>query len=163
MWIVYDFCAVVFLLIWLFASCVAQWDVPLLLRWDILGLLPNCRFFAPRPVSHDLAVYFRTQSDQGLSLWRPLVTECKGTFAFLWNPEHRLRKSVHDLTEMLQLNEGTRDTRHLSYPYLALLNAATTKLDPDAHASRVQFVITAYAGYEDFVQKIVFLSHFHRC
>lgn len=166
MWHVYDGLLFLFLLFWFICSCFAQQQIlPRYFAHDLLGLLPNCRFFAPKPVSFDLAVYLRTRDEAGaLSPWLPLIAQGKTCICVIWNPGHRLRKTVYDLTDMLQMQRETRDTWHLSYPYLLLLNACTTaaRALPEP-PTRVQFVITAYAGYESSIQNIIFLSHLHNC
>jgi hypothetical protein len=163
MWHIYDGLVLSFFGLWFLCSCIAQRRVlPRVLRRDQAGLIPNCRFFAPRPVSFDLSVYLRTQDERGChSSWQPLVEGDKTSLCFVWNPSHRLRKTVYDLTDMLQ-QQDRRETWHLSYPYLLLLNACTTAARSlPEHGRRVQFVITARAGYEDIIQNIIFLSHFH--
>jgi hypothetical protein len=164
MWMAYDICAATFLLTWLVCSCVAQWDVPWLFRLDFLGLFPNCKYFAPKPISLDLAVYVRSIDDkENFSPWRSLVPAQKGVLCAIWNPQHRLRKAIHDLLGMLQQHDAKEETRHLSLPYLLLLNATTAKLCAGNRVAGVQFVISGYAGYENAVQDIIFLSHLHTC
>jgi hypothetical protein len=52
--------------------------------------------------------------------------------------------------------------KHLSLPYLTLLNSATSIFAKDKHAESVQFMLTSFAGYEDSTNELVFLSNVHR-
>src|SRR5262249_7262610 len=150
----------------LLSSCAAQKSpVP---RWlylfDVFGLIPNCRFFAPRPVSLDLALYCRCAAfDKAGVGWHSVLPQRKAWCCFLWNPQHRIRKMLHDLLELLQNHmaiEG-KDTLYLAYPYLVLLNVSAAELSC-SEGPHTQFAITAHAGHEDDVQNLVFVSNLHR-
>jgi hypothetical protein len=163
--LVYDLLAAAVLLAWFIASVVVQRESgPLtlwLLQFDVFGLLPNCRFFAPKPMSHDLILFTRcTETEKGAGSWVPFVSRPKRPWCFIWNPEHRIRKTIHDLTEGLQRYEGEPELRRLTYAYLALLEAASSACA--GSGTHVQFVIAASAGFEDQTPNLVFVSHIHR-
>jgi hypothetical protein len=147
---------------WLFMAILAQRRPSRILRYDVLGLLPNCRFFAPRPIAFDFEIYSRSFDRLGApSVWKPLVTSVKGSWCCLWNPGHRLRKTCADLTKLLRQHRKNADVLHLSHPYLQMLSA-TTELYRDAlDATSVQFAITRSRGYEDDTLEIIFLSYTH--
>lgn len=159
MWTLYDGFVAIALAAWMISSVLAQKPLSRVLQFDLFGLLPNCRFFAPKPVSHDLSIYVRSIDKEGRRApWQMLIKEKKEPWCVLWNPQHRLKKAIHDILEMLQSHSEDRTIWHLSYPYLLLLNVAAFRLKS---AAAIQFVITAHAGYENDNQKLVFLSHVH--
>jgi hypothetical protein len=162
---VYDCAVLLILAVWLTCSVLGQRkNSGRLLRYDFLGLIPNCHFFAPKPVSCDISVHVRSLNSEGLlSPWSPLIAGSKGRFCFIWNPMHKLRKALYDLTEMLQRQEHVPAAQHLSFPYLMLLRAVSAKGIERRDVSAIQFVITASAGHEDNVEDVIFLSHQHLC
>ena len=165
MWTLYNYLAALFLAVWAILSCVVQrTGVPHIVVFDDLGLLPNNRFFAPRPVSMDLALLVRFRDGASdATPWRSMVRGRKHPLlCFVWNPQHRVRKALYDSTELLQDGRLSADIVHVSYPYLLLLNVATAQARHEGH-EYVQFAITAYPGFESGIHNLVFLSSFHTC
>jgi hypothetical protein len=162
MWTAYDLLIASLLAAWMAFSILAQRITSSVFRFDVTGLVPNCRFFAPKPVSLDVTIHIRQGNSSGdFSAWRPVLEARKEWWCFVWNPEHRLKKALFDLTEMLQLHGDNTETRHLTFPYLALLNLTLNHASARNGFSRVQFIISGYAGYEDSVHNIIFLSNLH--
>lgn len=161
----YDWSVAFLLAVWLVCSVAAQRNLSSkVLTFDVLGLIPNCHFFAPKPVSLDIKVYVRSIEGSGEnSPWQLLVDGRKTRWCSLWNPQHRLNKALYDIADMLQRDGHSPQSWHLSYPYLTLLNATTGHFSSSGSVRAVQFVITASAGYEDDVQNVLFLSHLHKC
>jgi hypothetical protein len=162
---IYVYVAAIFLGVWLVATVFAQINqTATFLRVDLFGLIPNCRFFAPKPVSHDLMVYVRSIDEKGVkSHWRPLIDDRKTPWCFVWNPQHRLRKAIHDFTEAMQREEGNSESWHLSYPYLVMLDVATAKCSTLPSVKWVQFVIAASTGFDNETPNLLFVSHTHNC
>lgn len=157
-----DYAIALILALWLIACIYTQIVPETRLRYVPFDLIPVCRFFAPRPVSKDLVVYVRTANEDGsFSPWRPLAPGEKRWFCFAWNPRNRIRKAVSDLARLLSRFRYDEDARHVSYPYLCFLNAATGMARRTTGASKVQFVLAAHAGYENPKHTIVFTSHVH--
>jgi hypothetical protein len=159
----FDASIIAFFAIWFLFSILAQSDKPIVLKYDHLGLLPTCRFFAPRPVSKDFSVYAKATGSMNYSTaWKPLFYSKKNWWCFIWNPQHRLRKTIGDLLRQLETTKEMDEFKHLSLPYLTLLNSATSIFAKDKHAESVQFMLTSFAGYEDSTNELVFLSNVHR-
>ena len=131
--------------------------------FDILGIIPSFRFFAPHPVSHDLKVYARGLNNANQqSNWYPIHKTERGKFSFLWNPIHRERKAIYDIYEELEPFRQAPKIWHLSAPYIILLNRSQHVVKhKQQDFTKVQFCITCYAGYEDQTQNILFLSNEH--
>lgn len=158
----YDAFVVVGFASWILCSIYVQRFPRRSLRYDWLGLLPNCRFFAPRPISTDLCIYLRRFDAARLPLgWSPLLSPRKSWWCFIWNPDQKLRKAQHDVLQWLQSYANAPLTWHLSYPYLVVLNAATAVARQDENCKAVQFMIACYAGYEETVRDVLFVSHVH--
>jgi hypothetical protein len=152
-----------FLLLWLISAIFSQGKQKKILRFDFLGLIPNCRFFAPRPISRDLNVYARGLSTIGETTpWKPIFFTKKPWYCFIWNPHQRLRKILLDLLQQLQRFRDEKDTWHISFPYLTLLYTSTHLFNKNPNMYSVQFMIACHAGYEEDTNDILFLSNIHR-
>jgi hypothetical protein len=147
--------------VWLCASVIAQNLQSSVWQFDFLNLIPNCHFFAPKPVSHDMALFIRSHGlPTGSSKWQPILSDAKGRWCFIWNPQHRIRKALFEILQSLQSSTADQEACHLSYAYLIFLSLASSRLK--GHP-KVQFLVTAFEGHESSVQKLVFLSHIHQC
>lgn len=147
---------------------VAQYH-PRLANWviahDHLMLVPQWSFFAPVPNQSDFYFYIRLQfpSSEELTSWEEVpLARPRGWYAFMWNPDRRIRKGFFDLTsEICCLVQGTRETILVSLPYLHLLTVATD-LSERRGAARVQFAVgrTEPSGSKnDFI--VLFASEVH--
>jgi hypothetical protein len=78
-------------------------------HYDILGFIPNYKFFAPNPVQYDLVLLVRfarldSRSDEelGFSEWVDLEAVCvRKSYFFFYNPYRRIYKSISDLFSAL--------------------------------------------------------------
>jgi hypothetical protein len=158
---------------WLLVSAAAQLAVVFprlneLGRFDLFRLVPRYHFFAPTPgvVDYHLLVRVRTQAGQ-LGTWREMAPRPRRWWNFLWNPDRRARKALHDLATALQSESKTCSARALqaSVPYLALLNHAMAAVqsseEPD-RGSHVQFLVAVSPGVlSDEQAKPLFVSSLH--
>src|SRR5687767_11935854 len=73
-------------------------------RWDVFGLIPIWRFFAPQPNRHDWVLLIRTESAPGVFArwieWKPAAPSRAPRCLF--NPVRRLRKAMLDLIAAFQ-------------------------------------------------------------
>ncbi|WP_326623110.1 hypothetical protein OG863_39270 [Streptomyces decoyicus] len=72
---------------------------------DAFALLPNWRFFAPEPATHDFHFFYRTLNTAGeTSRWQPVdVISGRRLHQIFWFPGRRVEKAVFDIcSEMLQ-------------------------------------------------------------
>jgi hypothetical protein len=158
---------------WLLVSAVAQLAVVApglnrFRRFDLFGLVPRYHFFAPTPgtLDYHLLVRVRTQAGQ-LSAWQDTVPWQRRWSNFIWNPDRRTRKALHDLTTTLMIESETCSARALqvSVPYLALLHRAMTVVgtrEALGEGSYVQFLIAVSPGaLSDDPAKPVFVSSLH--
>ena len=160
---VLDVATAISLVGWFVAAVFAQRINSTVLKYDYLGLLPDFRFFAPRPASRDICLYVRGLPNSGeWSPWHAVYSQPKRWWCFLWNPQHRPRKAVFDLFQELEHFREAPEVWHVSAPYLAFLNVATAEMAKIGEVSRVQFMIACYAGFEEATHDILFLSHAHR-
>jgi hypothetical protein len=150
----------VILAIWLIASIVAQFWTGIR-RFDFIGIIPSYRFFAPRPVSRDIQIYFRGFGKENPGPWMPVWNAEKPWYCFIWNPAHRIQKTLYDIYEDLEPYRESPQIWHTSLPYLVLLNVATARLASNRECDSVQFMIACYAGHEDPTHDVLFLSNRH--
>jgi hypothetical protein len=158
---------------WLLVSAVAQLGIVVprlneLGRFDLFQLVPRYHFFAPTPgvVDYYLLVRVRTEAGQ-LGAWQDTTPWQRRWWNFIWNPDRRTGKALHDLASTLLNESKTCSARALqvSVPYLALLNramAAAPSSEEPGKGSYVQFLIAVSPGtLSDEPAKPVFVSSLH--
>jgi hypothetical protein len=155
----------VVLALWLVASVLAQLRPVVLVSriYDMNGLLPNYRFFAPIPIAFDYILDYRCADESHfLSHWTPVVHRPKTFVSGVWNPAQRQKRSVVDLTSQLSRCRHCGPA-HACYAYLALLNVVTgLSLRRGDATSAVQFRIRRSAGYDHEADRIIYTSRVHR-
>lgn len=160
-WSLYSATVVTILTIWLCLSVAAQRRNFRYRQFDALDLLPNGRFFAPRPISFDYFIYVRFKRGDGATLdWQPLHNLAKPWWCFIWNPQHRLRKASSDIVKLFRRTKRAGGEVQLSHPYLLILNAATSSGSSN-DVTDVQFLLTRAASFESPQREAIFLSEFH--
>jgi hypothetical protein len=151
---------------WLVVTALLQLNIAPLNRMEWYGFVPNCWFFSPDPVITDVGAYFATSEEATSArealVWRPLVESDLPRVLPLWNPEHRLQKSLLNLTLHLAL---TRETvppsgAHYTVPYLRLLNLATSASNGSTEAF-TRFIVTRHRGRASADRQILFESRAH--
>ena len=156
-----------FYLAW-FVICLT-YQLPLLFarqlaRWDLLGLLPNWRFFAPKPFGADYHLVVRYTDEKGRNPRCVEITDVLPIpfrpLAAVWNPHKRLHfgyiDAVIDLMNRAKRLSMVEVVDTLPYRTLAKYVAASV---PDGATRSVQFIVVASDGYrqaEDPV--VVFIS-----
>jgi hypothetical protein len=134
---------------WLVVTAVCQFTGPLaryLRRFDVLRLIPQWTFFAPRPATHDYWFLYRDQLPGGsMTRWHEIP--CKHShplIAPVWNPPRRHNKALFDISSQLGLL--ARDMApnlaplKITVPYLTLLNYISS-LPRNYYAVATQFLI----------------------
>jgi hypothetical protein len=148
---------------WLLASWVAQPRPSPVLRtrlYDIFSLLPNYRFFAPKPIAADYMLLWRSPLSTDTS-WMTFIALEKRWWCFAWNPNHRVRKAICDSTTLLLRERRIRpDWIHLSYSYLLMLNAVSALAEAQSFTS-VQFAIRRSTRSDGGRETLIFVSHVH--
>lgn len=160
----------------LVATALAVWGVltvaqyqPRLANWatanDHLMLVPQWTFFAPIPNQSDFYFYVRMEysGDRELTPWEEVsLARARGWYAFLWNPDRRIRKGFFDLTaELCRMTKATRENVMVSLPYLHLMAVASDLADQRG-ATRFQFAVARTEpaeSYPDFI--VLFTSEIH--
>ena len=142
---------------WLLVAAVAQLSVVFpwlkkLYQITPSGLVPRYHFFAPTPGTTDYHMLVRVRNPAGqFSAWRDATPSQRRWWNFLWNPDRRTRKALHDLVTRLLDESKTSSARatQVSVPYLALLNramAAAGSSEEPGEGSHVQFLIAISKG-----------------
>jgi hypothetical protein len=138
-----------FFAFWGVVSTVTQVRSPWaqrLRRLDPVGILPGWNFFAPRPITSDLEVRFRTWSAvEGVGQWLELgLPRRRQVTDILFNPTRREKKTMFEacarVIKSYSLNHPNDDAVIISMSYLLILgrvSASASGLDADG----VQFGI----------------------
>jgi hypothetical protein len=159
-----DYFILAFFACWFVATAAYQIGKNPVHRLDWLGFIPSCRFFAPNPLITDIRVHYRAFSDESKEaeedVWRPLLEVPRFPARALWNPGHRLQKSVNVMVPYL-LRLQTR-TDHIEYtgPYLRLLNVATSRAR-ERGERYTQFLVTRHRGLASPSRQLMFRSKPH--
>lgn len=157
---------------WLVVSAAGQLTVPWgkrpldrLRTLDVFGLIPNYKFFAPRPVQHDFHLLMRTADTSGeCGPWRQVAGPPERRWWHAaWNPDRRAFKILSDVMAVAyRFDEDKPRAVQTSLPYLAILNYITQAASQDPAAVHVQFVLAISHGVlsnED--PNVVFKSDLH--
>jgi hypothetical protein len=170
--IVYELAVGGALAVWVFATVAIQ--LPRLRPWlrsrDFCLLVPEYRFFAPRPAQGDFHLLFRDTYINGtVSQWTEVCPPgCRYRRHALWHPYKRQRKalfdSVNSVMELRTQNEnaGGRMLLEVTTPYLNLLNHVAN-LPRSPQPELTQFMILqSYGWWSSQESTVLFLSKNHR-
>lgn len=155
---------------WATATVLSQFSIgrKAAARIDKTGLMvPDWRFFAPNPASHEFRLVYRSQlPNEDVTKWQELSYSQKRKFThLLWAPHRRMEKGLFDATdELMRTHESTQDFQSvkLSTAYLTLLNTVTHKGEHPEGAVRTQFMLMRAASYEPrIIPDPVLVSDFH--
>jgi hypothetical protein len=156
------------LLTWFFLSVLLQISPSHKLAvLNRISVVPNWRFFAPVPLTADLAVMYRCADSPcniSRSNWHELrLDETRRWFNFVWNPHRRFRKAFFDLIVALSNEtQGNFGRIKLSVPYIFLLQLVT---------NRAMIIGAPYVQFSVFVKsllqenedwELMFVSAVHR-
>jgi hypothetical protein len=113
---------------WWLLSIICQWKfqgIERLRTFDLLHLIPSCRFFAPRPSGRDYHIEYRLRDAAGREEgWRRIhLAGDRSWGSTLWHPDKRMRKGFGTtVRHLLQYRTKWGDeTARRSLPYLRLL------------------------------------------
>jgi hypothetical protein len=154
-----DYILVLFFGLWIISSLCRQIFHHKFAVYDKFDLLPNCRFFAPRPLSHDYRIYAKgiNTVENTETVWRPIVRDKRSWWNFLWNPRAKLIKTVFDLSVTFISNPKVTQ---LHLPYLIILNHCDD-LFKNENIDQIKFMVVKYAGYDDSDFQLIFESKIH--
>jgi hypothetical protein len=158
--LILDLLVVGTLFCWFVCSILAQRRPTRMFTFDPGGLLPNYRFFAPRPISFDLYLVTRTSDRDSKGTWEFYDVSQKSLGCLVWNPHHRLRKGITDLVGSLRRAANSAHI-HLTHPYLVLLNLTVNRYGNRPDVNGVQFALVRSYGYERSSLEMFFISNIH--
>jgi hypothetical protein len=152
---------------WLLCSILVY--IPRLRRpirnYDIFGLVPEWRFFAPNPGRTDFHLLYRDKYRDGtLSNWTEVAAiGNRRVWNMLYNPMRRRNKALFDCMQEFSRHVNERDpVLELSIPYLTLLNYVSC-LFRNPLPEQVQFLLMYSAGEQaDKDPEPLYVSGFHR-
>lgn len=158
--------------VWFGCTILAQFSSNRLSAWllarDEFGLLPNWLFFAPNPISYDLAILARHANSQdatGDATWFLVYESPYGLQPFrrsVWHPEARLDKAIHDLAEDLLRNKESQGHIELTPAYLCFLNYTDQAISTESK-HYFQFALLRYTETDSVdMHGLVFVSKIHR-
>lgn len=117
-------------------------------------LIPNWRFFAPRPAVEDQHFLYRLASEDKTkhTPWREVykIAPRKAAHAF-WFPGRRVEKAIFDVASTLlsnpnTMNPLTRDARQAAHTLI--LRFVQTRITPEPEYPLFQVMMVRYAGYD---------------
>src|SRR5262249_28553358 len=131
---------------------------------DLCLLIPEWRFFAPRPTQGDYHLLYRDEILGGdRTAWTEVVFgNNRRWWNILWNPDTRLRKALFDAVSHLVMHGkmGTTDI-DISVPYVTLLTVVSSA-SRSSSLERTQFLIMeSFGSCSERYPQAVFLSAWH--
>lgn len=147
--------------LWVVFTIVRQLNNSKIQNFDSLDLIPNCRFFAPKPLSKDYRIFSQVISSgdcNGQDVYTSCFSYEKRWYAFAWNPNQKIIKTVNDLCASIIKN---LQSKNYDLPYFILLNMVNELYKHDQDAQKIRFVIVFYSGYENQDYTIAFQSNIH--
>lgn len=135
-----------------------------LAQLEALALVPKWKFFAPTPGTSNFYILYRDRcADGSVTPWLVLhgMDHDRGWFTFIWNPNRRLRKALHDLVTSLpyELNETHPHVFKLTTAYLLIVSHLAA-LPRVLDSQETQFLIVK--KYLDEPSQVLFCSELHR-
>ena len=116
--IVLDVLVFLFYVCWGGISLVAQMKDEFkekIKKYDRLNLIPNYKFFCPKPVRYDYHLYYRIGREGDESgEWKEVSMGAKrNIFCFIWHPQKRYRKIFYKTVKMIRKSQrnGTKINR----------------------------------------------------
>lgn len=155
----YDISLAVLFFCWLIITVIRQKANSKIPASDTLDLIPNCRFFAPRPLSHDYRIYVQGIKEfNDTTNWIPLVDFNRNWWNFLWNPKQKLIKTINDMTQKFL---RAKKLHPLDFEYLIILNRCTQMFMYEPSVVSVKFIIIQKTGFQNSAANIIFQSKTH--
>ena len=131
---------------------------------DTFSVLPNWKFFAPNPATHDFHYLYRTLDHSGTtSPWAELeVSSQRKLRDAFWFPKRRLEKGVFDICSMILSGLG-RGEDPSGTPAFELLTNFVKKVvrdRPDVNDIKgFQIALVSAAGHDDTEEpEVLFVS-----
>ena len=117
---------------------------------DFAGLIPDWRFFAPRPGRSDIFLLYRgITSNSEVTPWREITASFdRRCYNAIWNPGRRERKALIDIVSELgvQCRQQSDSSIQASVPYIALLRLVSSEATLIADCVKTQFLILSRDG-----------------
>jgi hypothetical protein len=154
--------------LWFALSVIRQFRLPIMdwiTRYDILGLVPSWRLFAPRPMRVDYKVMRRFSTDAGpRTKWHdPVIDPHTNRWRIIWNPHRRGRKITGELGKLMgtaAFADWPVSMRLQHGLYVALLSRVSA--DAPREANAVQFGIIVHRKFDpEYPSYPLFVSPFH--
>ena len=146
---------------WGVVSFLAQGETPMknkIRSFNFLYIIPNYRFFCPRPVRSDYHLEIRTRSpDLTWEEWKEIELGRRNrVFSFIWNPGNRDRKIFHKIVKQI-LKDSPKDiANRKNLLYKALVNYIRYVAGTDERLSIQLRIISKQDLRPDTEEKILY-------
>ena len=132
-------------------------------KLDILNLIPNYKFFCPKPVRYDYHLYYRLVDNETVSRWQKIrIGHKKSHISFLWNPAKKENKVFNRMVQLIRENYKGKQKTRFGHMYLTLLDVVRSEI-PQRSGKNVQFRITYNQALRDKpAEKIYYTSIVHK-
>ncbi|MDL5206016.1 hypothetical protein [Streptomyces sp. ALI-76-A] len=129
---------------------------------DTFSVLPNWRFFAPEPATHDYHFFYRTLNTAGeTSPWQAVDVIAGRRFRQIaWFPSRRSEKAVFDIcSEILGLIDKGFPTVVRTPGYQVIVSHLRHRIAREAPAKGFQFALARATGYDtSTAPEMIFVS-----
>jgi hypothetical protein len=130
-------------------------------RFDLLGIVPSWRLFAPKPHRWDYCLVRRTLNGNGIySDWKVVPLALRLPAPFPSRPDTGSRKALSETVRRLQLlTVNPRSGESLDPGYLWLVDRVLEAADPSPTVA-LQFSVVAYRKFDPSFRPRVVLCSF---
>jgi hypothetical protein len=133
-------------------------------KHDFFQLVPEWRFFAPRPAQGDFYLLYQDTFDDGrCTNWTEVRPHIERSWSnVLWNPGKRERKALFDVVNLLSLRASVRDKGlECSIVYLTLLNHISSLPRSLSPAFTRFLVMQSHGALPRTQPEVMFISGLH--
>ena len=131
---------------------------------DLLSLVPEWKFFGPKPGQYDYFLLFRDLLPDGtVTPWKEvIVAPPRRWWNWAWNPGRRGNKALFDLVTEFAAHIMEKDPAiEISIPYLSLLTTVSAQPRLQATAQTQFMVMIAFGADPDRPSELLYVSKPH--
>ena len=132
-------------------------------KLDMLNIVPNYKFFCPKPVRYDYHLYYRVIDNRNPTDWQKVpIGKKKNGLSFVWNPYKKEKKAFTRMIQLIRQQYKGRKKKTYGYMYMTLLDFVRSQATA-LNGNGIQFRITYNQNLVDnSAEKVFYTSILHK-